>query len=132
MVFTGFLMAVFLAIQPSPAPLSATAAASSLVPCMEEAAVAELLPAADGSKRVKCLDANEIENYEIVSDKSVRFALKDGRSALVVLQSVCGDLLYHHYISYVPMNGKLCVNRDELVTREGIHCKIKTITLIEP
>ena len=129
LMFTGLVLHTW-------QPIRDDAVASALSSCMEETAIEELtldpslqVRGKTKGKKTKCLTTDEITSYAILDDRTVRFQLTGNRYADVLVQKACGDLKYHEYVSYVPMNGQLCAKVDELITREGIHCRIKAITV---
>ena len=77
-----------------------------------------------------CIDTDTIKAYTIESDSRVRFFLSDGRAVLMTLDPVCPQLKFHGYLTYTPLDGKLCVGPGEIVTRAGQSCHIAAFGMI--
>jgi len=76
----------------------------------------------------QCLSTDAIVSYNIVSDDAIRFTLKEGKEIIMWLKPHCPQLHFHGYVSYTPVNGRLCAGVDEVKTRSGLPCRISHLT----
>jgi len=78
--------------------------------------------------RARCLETDQVSSYKTENDKAVRFLMTDGKQLLLRLKRQCPQLHFHRYISYTPIDGKLCAGRDKVKTRAGVSCRIYSIS----
>ena len=79
----------------------------------------------EGKKEtITCLEVDDIESYQVIEKNLVAFTLKTKETLHVRVIEGCPDLGFHDYVGYVPMNGRLCVGSESLITREGFNCRI--------
>lgn len=76
----------------------------------------------------QCLETDNIQSYKIETDDLIRFTMKDGGKIIMRLKSYCPQLRFHGYLSYTPMNGRLCAGADEIKTRSGLPCLIGSLS----
>ncbi len=85
-----------------------------------------------------CIETDDIKKYKVESDHSIRFEMTNGFEYLMIVKRKCPQLYFHKYISYSPVNGRLCAGVDEIKTRSGLPCRIisfkkmSTINSTEP
>lgn len=79
----------------------------------------------DASRR--CVETDNIEGYKVESDERVRLIMKDGSHFLLLMKRHCPQLHFHRYITYTPVNGRICASADEIRTRAGLSCRIGSI-----
>ena len=92
--------------------------------------VAQQTPAADAE--AQCLETDNIKSYKIETDDLILFTMKDGGKVSMRLKSYCPRLRFHGYLSYTPMNGRLCAGADEIKTRSGLPCLIGSLSTETP
>ena len=78
--------------------------------------------------KTRCLSTDQISDYNTESDKLVRFFMKNGEEMLLRLKHQCPQLHFHRYVSYTPVDGKLCAGNDKIKTRAGVDCRIFSIS----
>lgn len=83
--------------------------------------------APQGDGEAQCLETDNIASYKIETDDLIRFIMKDGGTMIMRLKSYCPQLRFHGYLSYTPMNGRLCAGADEIKTRSGLPCLIGSV-----
>lgn len=76
----------------------------------------------------QCLNTDAVVSYDIVSDDAIRFTLKEDKEIIMWLKPHCPQLHFHGYVSYTPVNGRLCAGVDEVKTRSGLPCRISHLT----
>jgi len=106
--------------------LGAVGAASPLSAAQETSVPAsEKLP-----EKTRCVETDRIASYKVESDEIVRLFLKNNTQMILRLKQHCPQLHFHRYISYTPIDGKICAGNDEIKTRAGLACRIGSIKLI--
>lgn len=78
-----------------------------------------------------CVSLNLIEETEILSDREVILALRDGKILALRMSESCPQLKYHGTFTYRATAGQLCAGEDKIVTRSGDACTISTFALID-
>ena len=78
--------------------------------------------------QTRCLETGQITGYKTENDKTVRFFMENGEDMLLKLKRLCPQLHFHRYISYTPVDGKLCAGSDKIKTRAGVNCRIFSIS----
>lgn len=78
----------------------------------------------------QCVETDQITAYKVESDEIVRLFLQDSSQVLLRLKRHCPQLYFHRYISYTPVNGRICAGSDEIKTRAGLPCRIGSIEAI--
>lgn len=72
----------------------------------------------------ECISIAGLQKYKTLSDKQVKLFFKK-KSYSMTLSSGCNNLHYHGYLSYIPLNGKLCTQKNEIKTRSGHSCLVQ-------
>jgi len=75
----------------------------------------------------QCVETEKILSYKVESDELIRLFLKNKTQKILRLKNHCPQLYFHRYISYTPVNGKLCAGSDQIKTRAGLACRIGSI-----
>lgn len=78
--------------------------------------------------QTRCLETDQVVSYKTENDTTVRFFMENGGEILLKLKRQCPQLHFHRYISYTPVDGKLCASNDKIKTRAGVNCRIFSIT----
>lgn len=78
------------------------------------------------NRPLTCLDVKSIKDYKTVSDTLVILDTLKGRVSMKLTKG-CQNLHFHRYISYIPLNGQLCVNRSEVRSRSGYSCTVSRL-----
>ncbi len=91
-------------------------------------APAEALVAQDSGDAKKCIDADKVSGYRIVSDELIRLEMQGQKDVLLRLKRHCPQLHYHKYMSFTPVNGQLCARFDDIITRSGTPCRIESFS----
>ncbi|MFC4346614.1 DUF6491 family protein [Kordiimonas lipolytica] len=76
----------------------------------------------------QCINADKISGYRVVSDELVRLEMQGQKDILLRLKRHCPQLYYHKYMSFTPVNGKLCARFDDIITRSGTPCRIESFS----
>jgi len=76
----------------------------------------------------KCIDADKVSGYRIVSDELIRLEMQGQKDVLLRLKRHCPQLHYHKYMSFTPVNGQLCARFDDIITRSGTPCRIESFS----
>ncbi|WP_308910986.1 hypothetical protein [Pseudokordiimonas caeni] len=79
-----------------------------------------------------CVVAERISDYKIESDTRVRLSISEGDDIYMMLKDACPQLKFHGYMSYTPLNGRLCAGRDDIMSRAGVTCRIASFYLTHP
>lgn len=79
--------------------------------------------------KTRCLETDQVVSYKTENDTTVRFFMKNGAEMLLKLKRQCPQLHFHRYISYTPVDGKLCAGNDKIKTRAGVDCRIFSLAL---
>lgn len=123
----------------------------SLMSLMSATALAALAQQEDQAKPTpkaerNCIQVTAIEDYKTRSDNAVLLTLKlmlpsQGSQksvpkptpkqtpapltqVMMRLSQGCHNLHFHDYISYIPLNGRLCAGVSNIKSRSGHSCKI--------
>ncbi|MFC3053706.1 DUF6491 family protein [Kordiimonas pumila] len=87
-----------------------------------------LLADQENGEASQCLETDTIISYMVESDEAVRFTLADNKNVIMSLKPHCPQLRFHGYVSFTPVNGKLCAGVDEIKTRAGLPCRISGLS----
>jgi len=79
-----------------------------------------------------CVVADRIGGYTIESDTRVRLSITEGDDIFMLLKDACPQLKFHGYMSYTPLNGRLCAGRDDITSRAGVSCRITAFKVKAP
>jgi len=79
------------------------------------------------TNETRCIETNQIARYKTENDELVRLFMKNGSQMLLRLKRQCPQLHFHHYISYTPVDGKICAGSNQIKTRAGLACRIGSI-----
>ncbi|NVJ99539.1 MAG: hypothetical protein HWE25_15410 [Alphaproteobacteria bacterium] len=79
-------------------------------------------------KPMACIDAQNIAEYKVVSDELIRLIMDKGPDVFMRLKRHCPQLHFHKYVSYTPVNGRLCARFDDIFTRSGTPCRIESFS----
>lgn len=79
---------------------------------------------------IQCVQTADIEGYEVISDELVRFIMNGPADIQMRFKRHCPQLYFHKYVSYTPVNGKLCARFDNITTRSGTPCRIASFSEI--
>lgn len=79
---------------------------------------------------IQCVQTVDIEGYEVISDELVRFIMNGPADIQMRFKRHCPQLYFHKYVSYTPVNGKLCARFDNITTRSGTPCRIASFSEI--
>ena len=107
---------------------SAFACAAAQANQTTQESVAKVPPNAE----ISCVETDQIASYKVESDEIVRLALKNRKQIILRLKRHCPQLHFHRYISYTPVDGRICAGSDEIKTRAGLACRIGSFTPVPP
>ncbi len=77
-----------------------------------------------------CLETDDVKSYKVESDQIIRFIMDNDIEYIMKVKRLCPQLYFHKYISYTPVNGRLCAGVDEIKTRSGLPCRIESLEKI--
>ncbi len=86
------------------------------------------LQAQESGDAKKCIDADKVSGYRIVSDELIRLEMRGQKDVLLRLKRHCPQLHYHKYMSFTPVNGQICARFDDIITRSGTPCRIESFS----
>ena len=79
------------------------------------------------TNETRCIETDQVARYKTENDELVRLFMKNGHQMLLRLKQQCPQLHFHRYISYTPVDGKLCAGSNQIKTRAGLTCRIGSI-----
>lgn len=80
----------------------------------------------------RCIETDQIDQYQTDNDQQVRLFLRNGSQFLLRLRQQCPQLHFHRYMSYTPVDGKICAGSNKIKTRAGLSCRIDSISPVAP
>ncbi len=80
------------------------------------------------AEQTRCIPTSDITGYKVESDSLVRLKMRGASDVIMRLKRHCPQLHFHKYISYTPVNGKLCEGLDDVVSRSGMPCRIASFS----
>lgn len=94
-------------------------------------ALAEDKPA-DTPTAYRCISLRHVQSTTVVDDQTILFHMTGRRTLKMSLTYPCYSLKFYGFFSYTTHTGELCAKVDMVVSRDGSHCPIESITLYEP
>ena len=76
----------------------------------------------------RCVDTDGILKYQVESDIAVRLFMRDNQQVMLRVKRFCPQLHFHRYMSYTPIDGRICAGADDIKTRAGLVCRIESLT----
>ena len=78
----------------------------------------------------RCVDTDGILKYKVESDIAVRLFMRDQQEVMLRVKRFCPQLHFHRYMSFTPVDGRICAGADDIKTRAGLACRIESFTPI--
>ena len=107
------------------APASLGLALLALAGCSDDAPVADAGPAGNGV----CLQTNQIDHTEIVSDTAIVFFMKTGKAYVNTMPYACPSLMMEAGFAYEPDVPEICSRSQTIrVLRSSNFCELGQFT----
>ncbi|PCI63834.1 MAG: hypothetical protein COB37_03535 [Kordiimonadales bacterium] len=94
----------------------------------EQSENTEAAPPEESTNESRCVKTDSIVRYKVESDTAVRLFLRDDRQIVLRVKRFCPQLHFHRYMSYTPVDGRICAGEDDIKTRAGLACRIESLT----